>query len=171
MQRDRRRVAEHGAARGDRVRVAELGAQILREQALQGGHQVVHAVQHHPRHLDRGGMRLRAIPRGARSDAPSYRDAAAGEPERAVGKRGREPVRREGRRADHRRSCDGAPGGDPRHVPLDETGQVGQGEDRRRLAADERFPALADQVRAGAQLRQWARAGERRPGEGGLRVQ
>src|SRR6266699_6148220 len=40
--------------------------------------------------------------------------------------------------------------GHERHAGLGKSGEVGQGEDRGALRADERLPALADQVRAGA---------------------
>ena len=55
------------------------------------------AVQHDARHLDRPRVRLGPVPHGTRPHAPAHRDAAAREPERAVGEGGREPVRREGR--------------------------------------------------------------------------
>src|SRR2546427_434542 len=61
------------------------------------GHQVESAVEHDSRHLDRGGMRLRAGPRGSRSDSPSHRDATAREAEGAARERGSEPARRERR--------------------------------------------------------------------------
>src|SRR2546429_2974248 len=44
-------------------------------------------------------------------------------------------------------------------------------EDRSRLRADERFPPLADQVRAGPQLAQRACSDERRPRGGGVRIE
>src|SRR2546422_3817229 len=50
----------------------------------------VGTVKHDARHLDRGGVRLRTVPCGSRSDAPSHRDAAAREAEGAVRERGSE---------------------------------------------------------------------------------
>src|SRR6266487_2212058 len=96
----RRRIAEHGASHGERVTVAEQPAQVVREQVLEGRHQVVRTVQHDSRHFDRGGVRLGAVPRGAASDSPSHRDPAVREAEGALRERGSEPARRERRRAD-----------------------------------------------------------------------
>src|SRR5438132_28726 len=91
------RFAQHRAARGNRVGVAEQRPQVGVEQLLERGDQVVDAVQHDARHLDRPRVRLGPVPHGTRPHAPAHRDAAAREPERAVGEGGREPVRREGR--------------------------------------------------------------------------
>src|SRR3989442_1152390 len=146
-QSDRGRIAEHDASRGEGVAVAEQAVQVVGEQPLEGGDQVVGAVKHDARHLDRGGVRLRTVPRGSRSDAPSHRDAAAREAEGAVRERGSEPARREGRGSNHRRPGDGATGDDGWDTGLGEPGQMGQGEDRGRLGADKRLPPLADQMR------------------------
>src|SRR6267154_1750858 len=94
---ERGRIAEHDASGGDGVAVAEQAVQVVGEQPLEGGDQVVGAVKHDARHLDRGGVRLRTVPRSSPSDAPSHRDAAAREAEGAVRERGSEPARREGR--------------------------------------------------------------------------
>src|SRR5205823_123114 len=66
---------------------------------------------------------------------------------------------------------DGATGGHVGDAGFGEPGEVGQGKDRGRLRADERLPPLADQVRAGPQLAQRARAGEWRPRGDGIRIE
>src|SRR5213592_639756 len=88
VRRDRGGVAQHRAARGNRVGVAEQRPQVGVEQRLERGDQVVDAVQHGARHLDRPCVRLGPVPRGTRPHAPAHRDAAAREPERAVGEGG-----------------------------------------------------------------------------------
>src|SRR5438045_6868270 len=60
------------------------------------------------------------------------------------------PLFRSRGRPDDRRSGDGTPRRDGRHARLDEPGEVWQRENLRRLHAHERFPPLADEVRAGA---------------------
>ena len=108
------------------------------------------AVQDEAFHLHRARIGAWAVPRAPRRHAPADRDAAADEAERLLREGRRQAAGRERRGADDGGSAHRVPSRDRRDAALREAREVGQGEDLGGLRADERLPALADQVRAGA---------------------
>src|SRR6266705_3230678 len=173
VQRDPRGIAQDGAARGNRVALAQQPDQIFAQQRLERPDHVVHPVQHDSGHLVRRGVRLRSVPGGARPDPPSHRHPATRQPERPppLGERRREPARCKGRRAKERRSGNGVAGRHGGDARLREPCQVGEREDLRDLRAQERLPPLAHEVRSDPQLGQRAHARERRPAGRGIGVE
>src|SRR5881396_1900205 len=168
---DPRRVTQHRAPRRDRVTVAQPLGELLGELSLERPDKLIRPVQHHAGHLHTGGARLRSLPGRPRADAPAYGYTLAGETERGRRQRWREAARDERRRPEQRRAGHRVPHAHDRRTGLDEPCEMGEGENRGRLRCRERFPLLADQMRADPQLRDGPAAGEGCPRGGGVWIE